>query len=424
MASDKEGHLKPTLSLFDATTISIGAIIGGGIYVVTGIAAGLAGPALILSMIIAGVIASFTALSFVELTKWLPKEGSVYEFAYQLISPFTGFLTGWMWIVSNTFVGAAVSLGFAYYLNTILPFIDSRIIAAIVCLIFTALNIIGSKQSAKINNLLVLAKICILIIFCAVGLFYVQSSNFVPFMPSELGVFSGAFFIFFAYGGFARIAVVAEEVKDAKRNVPRAIILSLAISTVIYILVGVVAVGLIGSDSLSNSNTPLSDAIRIVNSPILVYLVSVGGMLATATVLLTTILGVSRMAFAMARKGDLPSAFRKLSPKYNTPIWSILIFGIVMVGLTLFVDLAGVVAVSNFALLFYYAITNGSDLRLQNNLRTYPKILPVIGLITCLILLAFVQLSTFLIGCACLIVGTFYYIVKKKYAGIWNQTST
>jgi len=415
MDIDSKERLKPTLGLFDATTISIGAIIGGGIYVVTGIVAGLAGPAMILSIIIAGVIALFTAVSFVELTKWLPKEGSVYEFAYQLISPFTGFLTGWMWIVSNTFVGAAVSLGFAYYLKTILPFVDSRIVAAALCLIFMALNLIGSKQSAKLNNLLVLAKVSILIVFCTVGLFYIKSSNFIPFIPSELGVFSGAFFIFFAYGGFARIAVIAEEVKDPRRNVPLAIILSLVISTVIYILVGTVAVGLIGSESLSRSNSPLSDAMGIVGSPILVYLVSVGGMLATTTVLLTTILGVSRMAFAMARKGDLPSVFSKLSPKYGSPIWSILIFGIVMVVLVLFVDLTGVVAVSNFALLFYYAITNISDLRLASGPTTYPKIFPAIGLITCLILLVFVQLSAFLIGCACLTIGAFYYVVKRKY---------
>ncbi len=403
------------MSLFDATTISIGAIIGGGIYIVTGIAAGLAGPALVVSMMIAGLIAFFTALSFVELTRWMPKEGSVYEFAYQLISPFAGFLTGWMWIVSNTFVGAAVSLGFAYYLKVLFPSVDYRMVAAAVCLVFTAFNLFGSKQSAVLNNLLVTAKVSILVIFCAVGLFYMKPSNFVPFMPSQLGVFYGAFFIFFAYGGFARIAVVAEEVKDARKNVPRAIILSLIISTALYISVGVVAVGLVGAGGISKSNSPLSDAVGVIGSPLLVYAISLGGMLATATVLLTSILGVSRMAFAMARRNDLPSIFGRLGSGHGVPSWSILAFGIIMMLLVMFVDLAGVVAVSNFALLFYYAIANVSDLRLKADLRVYPRLVPAVGLVTCLALLAFVQLQVFLMGCACLLAGAAYYIVKKLF---------
>ncbi|MGQ9780940.1 MAG: APC family permease [Nitrososphaeria archaeon] len=424
MGDKSKEHLRPTLSLFDATTISIGAIIGGGIYVVTGIVAGLAGPALVISMIIAGLIALSTALSFVELTRWMPKEGSVYEFAYQLISPFAGFLTGWMWIVSNTFVGAAVSLGFAYYLRVMFPSVDYRLIAAAVCLIFTALNLVGSKQSAKLNDLLVVAKVSILIIFCVAGFFYMKSSNFVPFIPSQLGVLYGAFFIFFAYGGFARIAVVAEEVKDTRRNVPRAIVLSLIISTALYISVGVVAVGLVGSEDLSKSNSPLSDAIGVIGSPMLVHIISLGGMLATATVLLTAILGVSRMAFAMARRNDMPSLFSRLSSGHGTPSWSILAFGITMALLAVFVDLAGVIAVSNFALLFYYAIANVSDLKLKDDYRIYPRLIPTLGLVTCLVLLMFVQLSVLLMGFVCLLAGAVYYMMKKRFDAGEKKCST
>ena len=126
--------LKRTLGLWSATAISVGAIIGGGIFVVTGIVAGLAGSALVISMVIAGVIALFTALSFAELAAWQPVEGSVYEYGRQLISPFSGFLAGWMWILSNTFTGAAVSLGFAYYLTTAFPGLPSNVIAAVLCL--------------------------------------------------------------------------------------------------------------------------------------------------------------------------------------------------------------------------------------------------------------------------------------------------
>ena len=130
----QQSGLKPSLGLFDATAISVGAIIGAGIFVVTGIAAGYAGSALVVSMLIAATISIFTALSFAELTAWQPKEGSIYEYTYQLISPFAGFLTGWMWILSNTFAGAAVSLGFAHYLTALLPILPANWIAAILCI--------------------------------------------------------------------------------------------------------------------------------------------------------------------------------------------------------------------------------------------------------------------------------------------------
>jgi len=408
-------QLKPTLGLVDATAIGIGAIIGAGIFVVTGIAAGLAGPALTISMVIAAIVSLFTALSFVELTAWLPTEGGVYEFASKLLSHFAGFLAGWMWIVSYTFVGPAVSLAFSYYFTALFPIINSRLVAAIICVIFTVLNFAGIRHSAAFNNMLVSAKVLILLAFSVVGLFHLKASNFTPFIPSEIGIFYGAYFIFFAYGGFARIAVLAEEVKDAKRVVPRSIVLALVTSTVIYLLVGTVAVGLIGAESLGKSKSPLTEAISVVGSPVLTYVVSVGGLLATASVLLTSILGVSRMAFAMARKGDLPSALSRLHPRHDTPYCSILIVGSIMTVLALFADLAGVVAISTFASLFYYALANVSALRLKTDARLYPRPLPTLGLVTCLILMAFVQPSALAIGALCLVIGAIYYMIKARF---------
>ncbi|MBS7635898.1 amino acid permease [Candidatus Bathyarchaeota archaeon] len=157
--SSQHGELKPTLGLFDATAISIGAIVGAGIYVVTGIAARFAGPALIVSMLLAAAISTLTALSFAELTLWKPIEGSIYEYSYQLISPFAGFLAGWMWVISNTFVGAAVSLGFASYLCALFPALPPNVAAAVFLLLFTALNFLGVRQSALLNNVLVAAKL-------------------------------------------------------------------------------------------------------------------------------------------------------------------------------------------------------------------------------------------------------------------------
>ncbi len=416
-ASAKKNKLKPTLGLFDATAISVGAIVGAGIYVVTGIAAGLAGPASIFSMLIAAGVALLTALSFSELAAWLPKEGSVYEFAYRLVSPSAGFLAGWMWLLSNTFAGAAVSLGFAHYLVVLFPSMPVNWIAAILCIVFTALNLFGIRKSANVNDFLVIAKLSILIFFFVFGLGYVNPTNFTPFVPSGIGVLYGAYYIFFAYGGFARVAVIAEEVKDAERNVPRAILLSLAISTIVYVFVGVVAIGLVGASELANSNSPLTKAMSVTGSAVAIYVVSIGGLLATASVLLSSILGVSRVAYAMSRRKDLPEALSRLHPKYNTPYHSIWITGVLIVLLVLFIDLAKVIAVSTFAQLFYYAIANLSALRLKGKKRRYPAIVPALGIFTCLALLAFILLSlpeSWIIGCLSLIIGAIYHVIEKR----------
>mgnify|MGYP005835959939 CR=1 FL=1 len=305
---EQRPELRRALGLFDATSISIGAIVGAGIFVVTGIAAGLAGSGVVVSMIIASVISLLTALSFVELARYLPREGGVYEFAYQLLSPFAGFMTGWMWLVSNLLTGAAVSLGFAYYLGFVFVGLPPAITAAALCVFFTLLNYIGVRQSAALNNLLVTGKILILAFFVMFGAGSVNPSNYSPFSPFGAGVLQGAFYVFFAFGGFARVTVIAEEVRDPERTVPRAILLSILISAIIYVLVGLVSVGLVGPASLAASDSPLSEAISQTGNHAAVLIVSAGGVIATASVLLTTILGISRMSFAMARRNDLPPA--------------------------------------------------------------------------------------------------------------------
>jgi APA family basic amino acid/polyamine antiporter len=416
---EEHKHLKATLSLWDATAINVGAIIGGGIFVVTGIVASLAGSAMVISIVIAGIIALFTALSFTELSTWQPVEGSAYEYTRQLVSPFAGFLSGWMWAISNMFGGAAVSLGFAYYLGVAIPGLPVNVVAAAICLVFTTLNFLGVHQSAVLNNVFVAVKLVMLGFFVIFGLFFVQAGNFVPFEPLNAGVLFGAFFIFFAYGGFARATIVAEEVKDARRNVPKAVLLSLGISTAVYILVGIVAVGLVGADVLASSSSPLASAIGVSGSSLAVQVVSVGGLVATASVLLTAVLGVSRMMFSMARRCDLPKVLSKLHPRFCTPYVSVWAAGMAMILLVLFVDLQSVVAVSTFALLFWYIFANASAFRLKTEKRLFPRFLPLLGLATCLTLFVavlFLAPTAWIIGIVCLAAGTIYYRVRKMHA--------
>jgi APA family basic amino acid/polyamine antiporter len=279
------------------------------------------------------------------------------------------------------------------------------------------LNFFGARESARLNTVLVAAKLLILGFFVVFGAFSADTANFAPFKPFNEGVLYGAYFIFFAYTGFGRAAVVAEEVKDAKRNVPKALLLSLGVSTVIYVLVGIVAVGLVGASALADSNSPLSEAISATGSPLAVQVVSIGGLLATASVLLTSILGVSRMAYSMARRKDLPQALAKLNPKFRTPHYSIWVVGILMAALVLFFDLTGVVAISTFGAIFYYAFTNASAFKLKTEKRRYHKLVPTVGLGTCIVLLVFILFAAtqaWIIGGVCLIAGAVYYAAKKR----------
>jgi len=408
--------LKRGIGLFSATAIGVGAIIGAGIFVVTGIAAGLAGPGVIVSMIVAGVISAFTALSFSELGAYLPKEGGSYAFAHELISPYVGFVAGWMWIFSNIFAGAAVSLGFAHYFASLFLPLPVKAVAAVICLSFTLLNYLGVRQSAILNNVLVSAKVLILLYFVALGAGYLNSSHFTPFAPNGFsGILQGSALIFFAYAGFARITTMAEEVREPSRTIPRSIILSLGISSVIYLLVSFIAMGLVGYVDLSRSGSPLAEAVRATGSQVAVFVISVGAMVATASVLVTTILGVSRVAFAMARNDDLPRFLGRIHPKHKAPHYAVWITGLLMIAAAVFADLTQVVAVSIFASLLYYLIANLAALRLRGGARRYPVFVPVVGSLSCLGLLAFLTAGSWVVGAVGLGLGIVYYQVYKGF---------
>ncbi len=421
MSNADSQRLKPKLGMWSAAAINVGAIIGGGIFVVTGIVAGVAGSAFVVSMVLAAIIALLTALSFAQLAIWKPIEGSGYEYVRQLVSPFAGFLSGWMWMIGNTFAGAAVSLGFGYYLASAFPSLPVKVVAFVICLAFTALNSIGVRQSALLNNVLVIVKLAILAFFIIFGAFFVNPTNFQPFQPFSSGILFGAYYIFFAYAGFARATIIAEEVEDAKRNVPRAVILSLVISTIVYVLVGVIAVGLVGASSLAPANTssPLTYAIGVTGNHFAMQFMALGGLVATASVLLTGILGVSRMAFSMSRRNDLPKALNVLSVRFGTPYVSIWIIGIVMALLAYFVDLTGVVVVSTFSLLFWYVLVNLSAFRLRCDKRLCPRWLPILGLSTCILLLLvvlFVAPFAWEVGFGCIFAGAVFYFIRIRTA--------
>ena len=408
-------RLKREIGLFGATALGIGAIIGSGIFVVTGIVAGIAGPAMIFSVIIAGIIAVFSAMSVAELGVYLPEEGGTYAYAQKLISPFAGFMAGWIWIFSNIFVGAAVSLGFAHYFVTIFPVVPVKVIAVVICLIFLIINYLGLKESILFNNILVTAKVLILLFFVAFGLGFFHGGNLTPLAPEgSLGILGGSALIFFAYTGFARVSIMAEEVKDPEKTIPRSIYLALGISTVIYLLVSLVAVGLTGAPALGGSGSPLADAIASTGSSGSVLVISLGAMIATASVLLTTIMGISRIVFSMARSHDLPELFERLHPRFSTPYYAIAVTGASMIAALLLADLALVVAVSTFAMLLYYLLANIAAIRLPAAHRLYPTWVPAVGALSCVGLIAFLTPASWAIGCIGLLIGGIWFFIHRK----------
>jgi APA family basic amino acid/polyamine antiporter len=416
-------ELKRALNLFDATAIGIGAIIGAGIFVVLGIATGYTGPSVIISMIIAGIVASFTAFSFAELSSAIPREGGAYAFAYELISPATAFVVGCLWLFAQIVAGAAISLGFASYFVAIFPTLPVKTIAVLAAAALTGLNIVGIKQSATFNNILVLIKIAILCLFIGFGMFHMNLQNFSPFSPNGIfGIFEGAGFIFFAYLGFGRIATLGEEVKNPQRTLPLSILLSLTVSVIVYILTGFVATGLQDYRVLAQSGSPLADATKATGNNALVAAVSLGALIATVSVLLTNLVGLSRVSFAMARDGQLPKTAAKTSARFGTPYTSILIMGAIIASLAFFLDLKQTVAITSFGLLSTHVVVNLSAIRLRkktprsNTFRVpfYP-IIPLLGVLSCIILMFSLPEESWIVAAVIVAFSAGFYFVRSKW---------
>ncbi len=415
-------ELKRTLNLFDAISIGIGAIVGAGIFVVVGVAIGYAGPAIVISIIIAAIVASFTAFSFAELGSAIPRQGGVYAFAYEIASPSAGFVVGYLWLFGQTVAGAAISLGFAGYFVAVFPSLSLKVVAVSIVLGLTALNLVGIKRSAMVNNALVLTKIAIICLFILFGIPRVELVNYSPFAPNGfIGILQGAGFMFFAFLGFGRIAMLGEEVKKPNRTVPLSILLSFATSAVIYAFAGFTATGLLDYRLLAQSNSPLADAAGAIGTPLLAEVVSLGALFATISVLLTALIGLSRVSFAMARNGQLPKSIARIHPRLGTPYASILITGILMAILTLIFDLRQTAAITSFSILSTHVVLNYCAIRVRKKIPDVKAfkaplhpLLPMLGMISCLVLLLSLPLESWLVSSAVIAVLICWLIIKRS----------
>ena len=427
-------ELKRTLNFFDATAIGIGAIIGAGIFGVLGLAVGSAGPAVVISIIIAGTVALFTAISFAELSSAIPKEGGTYQYAYEMINPLAAFISGCMWLFAQTIAGSAVCLILASYLVGLIPSIPAKIallsynvstlniVAVSAALVLTALNLRGTKHSARVNNILVITKILILCLFVVVGALHLNPQYYSNFAPNGLfGILQGAGFVFFAYLGFGRIAALGEEVKNPKRTLPLAILLALGASVILYVTTGLVATGLVPYKILGASTSPIATAAKATGSYPLFTVVSLGALVATLSVLLTNLLGLSRVSFTMARNGQFPKALAKVHPKLGTPYLSILITGALMAILAFISDLREAAAITSFSMLTTHIILHTSAIRLRKknpDLKTFKAplfpLVPCLGLASCIILMFSLPTESWIISTIVMTAVAVLYLATKR----------
>jgi basic amino acid/polyamine antiporter, APA family len=426
-------ELTRTLGLWGAMGIGIGAIIGTGIFVLIGVAAGLAGPAVILSFVIAGFVALLSGLSTAELSSFIYEAGGSYIYTTKAFGEFPGFVVGWMKSFDYIVGASAVSVGFAAYLTYFvgIPATTSTLvaIATVWPIILMLINLKGIQEASWTNNLLVALKILALLLFIMVGAYALITSgnysNYYPFFPNGLsGVMSGAAIIFFAFIGFNTIAIMAEEIKDPEKNVPRAILGAFAVCTLLYIGVSIVAVGIVNWQLLGTSSAPLEFALKTVTNNIFILkFVAISALFATTSVIMASIMGGSRALFAMARQGVLPKRLSAIS-RQNVPAITILLCGIVISGIVIVTNgnLEWLASIFNFGTLLTFFFINLSLLKLR---RTMPDVkrgfkvplypyTPVFAMISCIILAFYLNSNAVITACFFLVVGIIVYYVNKK----------
>ncbi|MDX1565337.1 MAG: APC family permease, partial [Phycisphaeraceae bacterium] len=376
--------LKRELGVFGAVMMGLGSIVGTGVFVSIGIGAGIAGPSVLLAVVLAALVAMCNAFSSAQLAASHPVSGGTYEYGYRYLRPTLGFTAGWMFLCAKSASAATAALGFAGYLLHALGADPARLVpvAAATSVLLTGVVLSGLRRSNLTNIFIVsltLAALGAFVIFGMPTVLESGSTRFTPFWPEEgLAAFLNATALMFvAYTGYGRIATLGEEVREPKRTIPRAIVITLIVSAVLYVGVGAVAVGAAGAQTLAESTrgeaAPLETVARTFELPAVHWLVAVGAMTAMLGVLLNLILGLSRVLLAMGRRGDMPGATARLNASSTTPYVAVVVVGLTVTGLACIGSVQITWSFSAFTVLVYYAITNLAALRLPPEDRLYPR---------------------------------------------------
>ena len=425
-------RLARELGTFGAVMMGLGSIVGTGVFVSLGIAAGVAGPAVVVAAAVGALVATFNGLSSAQLAANHPVSGGTYEYGYRFLTPAFGFTAGWMFLVAKSASAATAALGFSGYLLRGLGLDAGRWLVPVALFgvaVLTAVVYAGIRRSNVTNVAIVSITLGALALFVVAGspralsegaahfsgLFDVE----VPDGGSGLrAVLYASALLFVAYTGYGRIATLGEEVREPRRTIPRAIIATLLVSMVLYVAVAVVGVGAVGADVLGaaadEQAAPLEVAAETFGVPGVPKVVAFGAITAMLGVLLNLILGLSRVLLAMGRRADMPRVFARLDASGKTPGPAVLTMGGVIGALTLIGDVRTTWSFSAFSVLVYYAVTNLAALYLPAPQRLFPRWIAAAGLVACTSLAFFVEPLVWGVGLGLIALGLVWYRVAQR----------
>ena len=381
-SKEKNHKLKRVLGPVDLILLGIGGIIGAGIFVLTGVAAAsFAGPAVVLSFLVAGIACVFAALCYAEFSSMIPVAGSAYTYTYATLGELFAWIIGWDLILEYAVSSITMSIGWSGYFIAILESLGIYIPqflcqapfnlpAAIIVFIITILLVIGIKESKKANHVMVIIKLAVIIFFIAFGAFFIRPENWSPFMPFGLtGVTTGAAMAIFAYFGYDSITTLAEEVKNPKKNMPIGIIVSLVVCTLLYMMVVVVLTGIVPIETVAGNQsflaTPVAYALNYINQGWVAGIISIGVIMGLTSVLLVTLLAQPRIFFAMSRDNLLPKKASTVHPKFKTPYITTIITGLAVAFFAMITPIETATELANIGTLFAAATVSASVLILR-----------------------------------------------------------
>jgi APA family basic amino acid/polyamine antiporter len=439
-ASD-ERALRRAVGALDLTALGLGAIIGTGIFVIIGEAIGKTGPSIVLSFVLAAITCIFSALSYSELASTIPVSGSAYTYGYATLGELLAWIIGWDLIIEYGFAMAVVAVGWGGYVQDLLSSVFGvhlpdaisqppgeggtiNLPAVVLVLGVTGVLLAGVRESARTNTVMVITKVVILVLFIALGIAHFKGSHFTPFATHGTGgIVDAAALIFFAYIGFDAVSTSGEEARRPERDLPRAIVGSLVLATILYILVAVTAIGLAPPAKLAGSSAPLTDALRAGGG----YgawagdVLSLGALIAITSVVLTLFYGQTRIMFAMARDGLLPGGLARLSAR-KVPVVITVLLGVIVAALAAVIPLASLAELVNIGTLFAFLIVNIGVIVLRRTQPDLPRgfrvpfvpVFPLIGAALCVWLMTKLGAATWWRFGIWLVVGLVIYALYGR----------
>lgn len=434
------------LSAFDLTLMGIGAVIGAGIFVLTGVAAATkAGPAVMLSFVLAGFACALAAMAYAELSASIGGCGSAYGYAYASLGELLAWVIGWELILEYGVACPTVAIGWSAYVNDILRAVGLHLPryllhapevggwinlpAFLLMLVITGLVALGVKESVRFNNIIVAVKLIVIAIFIYVASRHFQVSNWHPFLPFGWhGVVGGAGLVFFAYIGFDAVSTAAEEAKNPQRDLPIGIICSLVVCTLAYIVVSGLLTG-IASYTTLNTPSPVSSSLLDLGFPTIAAIIAFGAVAGLTTVIIVCFYGLTRVILAISRDGLLPIQLSRIHPKTKTPVATVLVCGGIMSLLAGFASIGTVASLVNIGTLSAFLIVCVGVVILR---RTTPNLhrpfkmplspwLPLLGALLCFYLMLSLPTRTWISFLIWSIIGLFVYFCYGRKRSILSK---